>query len=154
MSYGTISALRCHCEVCGHEWITEVEPKRCAKCKSRRWDGGEFGTVRQVARDVGGDERGDRQIGSKGKGVPERGGKSVRVTRKVNRVQNAVEGAISEVVERVVPVSRLNRESLIPGELCPTCKFGMYAWKHPTSGYIRWKCVGPIVHTITPREGK
>ena len=37
MSLETITALRCHCGVCGHEWITECEPKRCAKCKSRRW---------------------------------------------------------------------------------------------------------------------
>lgn len=37
MSYGTISALRCQCEVCGHVWITEGQPRRCAKCKSRKW---------------------------------------------------------------------------------------------------------------------
>lgn len=34
----TITALRCKCEVCGHEWITEREPKRCAKCKTWRWN--------------------------------------------------------------------------------------------------------------------
>lgn len=38
MSTEKIAALRCHCEVCGHGWITEVEPKRCAKCKGRKWN--------------------------------------------------------------------------------------------------------------------
>jgi hypothetical protein len=33
-----ITALRCHCEVCGHEWISDQRPRRCAKCKSRKWD--------------------------------------------------------------------------------------------------------------------
>jgi Zn finger protein HypA/HybF involved in hydrogenase expression len=38
-----IKALRCRCGVCGHEWITESEPHRCAKCKSRRWQIGTQG---------------------------------------------------------------------------------------------------------------
>lgn len=38
MSTERITALRCHCEVCGHGWIAEVEPKRCAKCKGRKWN--------------------------------------------------------------------------------------------------------------------
>lgn len=38
MAYETISALRCHCEFCGHQWITEVLPERCAKCKRRTWN--------------------------------------------------------------------------------------------------------------------
>jgi len=43
-----IAALQCHCELCGHEWITgwsEEAPARCAKCKGRRWNfsGGSVG---------------------------------------------------------------------------------------------------------------
>src|SRR6266436_8387486 len=26
------------CGECGHEWLGEEKPKRCARCKSRRWD--------------------------------------------------------------------------------------------------------------------
>jgi len=28
------------CEVCGHEWLSGGRPKRCAKCKSMKWDEG------------------------------------------------------------------------------------------------------------------
>src|SRR5271169_2207288 len=29
----------CHCDVCGHEWLKDGDvPKRCAKCKSCRWN--------------------------------------------------------------------------------------------------------------------
>jgi hypothetical protein len=29
-----------HCDVCGHEWLTDKVPSHCAKCKSRRWNQG------------------------------------------------------------------------------------------------------------------
>jgi hypothetical protein len=32
-----ISAYRCTC-FCGHQWVAEFVPKRCARCKSRKWD--------------------------------------------------------------------------------------------------------------------
>ncbi len=28
----------CRCAVCGHRWIAEGVPLRCAKCKTRRWN--------------------------------------------------------------------------------------------------------------------
>ena len=34
------SAVECTCDVCGYRWVTKVKPPRCAKCKSRRWNGG------------------------------------------------------------------------------------------------------------------
>lgn len=27
-----------HCDECEHEWLAEGYPKRCARCKSRRWN--------------------------------------------------------------------------------------------------------------------
>ncbi len=36
-----ITALWCQCEACSHEWITRDIPKRCARCKSRKWNNGE-----------------------------------------------------------------------------------------------------------------
>ena len=35
-----ILALRCCCVPCGHQWISEQVPARCAKCKSRKWNAG------------------------------------------------------------------------------------------------------------------
>lgn len=29
----------CHCEVCGHDWISTQLVPRCALCKSREWNG-------------------------------------------------------------------------------------------------------------------
>ena len=29
----------CVCDVCGYEWMTGDEAKRCANCGSREWDG-------------------------------------------------------------------------------------------------------------------
>lgn len=28
----------CGCEVCSHAWLSSDEPRRCAKCKSARWN--------------------------------------------------------------------------------------------------------------------
>jgi predicted Zn-ribbon and HTH transcriptional regulator len=33
-----IMRLVAHCEVCGHEWLTDKIPSHCAKCKSRLWN--------------------------------------------------------------------------------------------------------------------
>ena len=41
-----ITALWCQCDKCTHEWLawkTTGLPIRCAKCKSRKWNGGKFG---------------------------------------------------------------------------------------------------------------
>ena len=27
-----------HCDICGHEWLTKIVPKWCAKCKGRKWN--------------------------------------------------------------------------------------------------------------------
>lgn len=43
----------CVCEDCGHEWLPDgdaVEVKRCARCKSRKWNaGGEGGSVNKTS---------------------------------------------------------------------------------------------------------
>lgn len=35
---GQIQATINQCDVCGHRWLSEEKPKRCAKCKSSKWD--------------------------------------------------------------------------------------------------------------------
>ena len=36
--YKKVVAFECVCDLCGHRWIAETMPKRCAKCKSRIWN--------------------------------------------------------------------------------------------------------------------
>jgi len=38
--YKKVVAFECVCDLsgCGHRWIAEAMPKRCAKCKSRVWN--------------------------------------------------------------------------------------------------------------------
>jgi Zn finger protein HypA/HybF involved in hydrogenase expression len=33
-----VTMLKCHCEVCGHDWETRQKPLRCAKCTTPYWD--------------------------------------------------------------------------------------------------------------------
>lgn len=33
------SVFHCRCERCGWEWDADTKPDRCAKCKSRTWNG-------------------------------------------------------------------------------------------------------------------
>jgi hypothetical protein len=37
--YKEVQAFECECEVCGHGWLARALPGRCAKCKSRKWNG-------------------------------------------------------------------------------------------------------------------
>lgn len=41
-----IKRLVAHCDICGHEWLTAITPTHCAKCKSRKWNGGVAQMVR------------------------------------------------------------------------------------------------------------
>jgi hypothetical protein len=36
--YKQVMAFECRCDLCGHRWISEAKPVRCAKCKSRIWN--------------------------------------------------------------------------------------------------------------------
>jgi hypothetical protein len=36
--YKKVAAFECRCDLCGHRWISEAKPIRCAKCKSRVWN--------------------------------------------------------------------------------------------------------------------
>jgi hypothetical protein len=38
--YKQVMAFECKCDLakCGHRWISEAKPVRCAKCKSRIWN--------------------------------------------------------------------------------------------------------------------
>jgi hypothetical protein len=38
--YETNLAFRCTCDICAHIWQAHELPKRCAGCKSFRWDRG------------------------------------------------------------------------------------------------------------------
>lgn len=39
------------CDVCGHHWLSEriVIPKRCARCKSAKWNAGSTEKERQIS---------------------------------------------------------------------------------------------------------
>ena len=45
-----MKAYDCECDKCGHVWFSATVPVRCAKCKSRAWNGGadQAGAVVQV----------------------------------------------------------------------------------------------------------
>jgi hypothetical protein len=36
--YKRIESFECVCDICGHRWISEAKPVRCAKCKTRVWN--------------------------------------------------------------------------------------------------------------------
>lgn len=38
MGIKPIKVNRCTCERCGHVWISEIVPVRCAKCRSPLWN--------------------------------------------------------------------------------------------------------------------
>jgi hypothetical protein len=44
----TVKVEAWKCGECGHRWLSEEKPKRCARCKSRRWDEG--GTTTPAAK--------------------------------------------------------------------------------------------------------
>src|SRR5437016_4530939 len=53
---GKVGVEAWKCEVCGHVWVGGERPKRCARCKSRRWDdGGQLGKA-------GGDRKRDNGV--------------------------------------------------------------------------------------------
>lgn len=33
-----IQVIANKCDTCGHVWLSKEEPKRCAQCKSRKWN--------------------------------------------------------------------------------------------------------------------
>lgn len=50
------------CDECGHKWLTEVTPKQCAKCKSRKWNGTKStSTVKEVPTEI---RTGMEQVGN------------------------------------------------------------------------------------------
>jgi hypothetical protein len=118
------------CDKCEHVWYTNgAKPKRCARCKSPRWDG---------------------------KGVMPNASPN-KTRRKTSRTEEAGEApsrkrkTSARVIEQAPAVKDPEPDQeLIPGVKCH-CNFGMYEKRHHTTGAAKWFCVGPTVHVCDPR---
>jgi hypothetical protein len=44
--YKEATGFDCECAECGHSWFSAAIPGRCAKCKSRKWNGVKSGATK------------------------------------------------------------------------------------------------------------
>lgn len=96
----TIEVIECICQ-CGHRWIAESMPVRCAKCKSRKWDEGETKSESERIKEND-DVRG---TGSSTTGTTKRSGNDAAVSD----VRQSASTAVG--LRAVQPV----RDQLVPG---------------------------------------
>lgn len=117
------------CDKCEHVWYTNgAKPKRCARCKSPRWDG--KGVMPNAS--------------------PETGRKTSR-TEEAGEAPSRKRKTSARVMEQAPAVKVPEPERvLIAGVKCH-CGAGMYEKRHHTMGTVKWYCVGPMTHVCDPR---